>query len=202
MAAYSYRIHALIMRTCIEIEANFKAILQENLFTLPSNGRLDIRHYRKIDASHHLSSYKVMLPVWDEVPLIIGPFAEWLRFRGQALPSGASPSLPWYQAYNDTKHDRHLQFEKANLDILLKAVAALVIVMSAQFRGEDFGAEGRGLAVSGYDYHEMEPATGGLFRIEYPGDWSETELYDFDWSVLREQRGPRFDKFDYDAIPI
>lgn len=31
--AYSYRIHALFMRTCIEVEANFKAILEENTFT-------------------------------------------------------------------------------------------------------------------------------------------------------------------------
>jgi hypothetical protein len=27
--AYSYRIHALLMRTCIEVEANFEAILEE-----------------------------------------------------------------------------------------------------------------------------------------------------------------------------
>lgn len=33
--AYSYRIHALLMRACIEVEANFKAILEENTFTPP-----------------------------------------------------------------------------------------------------------------------------------------------------------------------
>lgn len=30
MSAYSFRIHSLFMRTCIEIEANFKVILTEN----------------------------------------------------------------------------------------------------------------------------------------------------------------------------
>lgn len=30
---YSFKIHELLLRTCIEIEANFKAILQENIFT-------------------------------------------------------------------------------------------------------------------------------------------------------------------------
>jgi hypothetical protein len=35
-SAYSYRIHALLMRTCVEIEANFKAILEENTATRPA----------------------------------------------------------------------------------------------------------------------------------------------------------------------
>ena len=43
-AAYSYRIHALFMRTCIEVEANFKAILEENTFTPPRNGLLNLTH--------------------------------------------------------------------------------------------------------------------------------------------------------------
>lgn len=200
-SAYSYRIHALLMRTCIEIEANFKAILEENIFTPQGNGRLTIGHYRKIDASHHLSSYKVMLPIWEHAPLILEPFAGWAPFRGRALPSGVSPSLHWYQAYNASKHDRQSEFRQANLKNLLDAVAALVIVVSSQFLGEEFGAESRAMSVSGYDYHAMEPATGGLFRIAYPDDWSSAEQYDFDWAILKAQ-SDRFQKFDYDAVPM
>ena len=54
--AFSYRIHALLMRTCIEVEANFKAILEENTFTPPPNRSLNMTDYRKVDATHHLSS--------------------------------------------------------------------------------------------------------------------------------------------------
>lgn len=32
-STYSFIIHELLMRTCIEVEANFKAILKENIFT-------------------------------------------------------------------------------------------------------------------------------------------------------------------------
>ena len=32
LSTYSYRIHALLMRACIEVEAIFKAILKENIF--------------------------------------------------------------------------------------------------------------------------------------------------------------------------
>jgi hypothetical protein len=55
--AYSYRIHALLMRTCVEVEANFKAILEENTFTAPPKRSLNMTDYRKVDATHHLSSY-------------------------------------------------------------------------------------------------------------------------------------------------
>ena len=56
LTAFSYRMHALLMRACVELEANFKAILEENTFTPPANRPLNIEHYRKVDATHHLSS--------------------------------------------------------------------------------------------------------------------------------------------------
>ena len=54
--AYSYRIHALLMRTCIEVEANFKAILTENKFTMPTKSALNMGQYRKVDVSHHAAN--------------------------------------------------------------------------------------------------------------------------------------------------
>jgi hypothetical protein len=37
---FSYRVHELFMRSCIEVEANFKAILKENIFNPTDRGRL------------------------------------------------------------------------------------------------------------------------------------------------------------------
>jgi hypothetical protein len=48
--------------------------------------------------------------------------------------------------------------------------------------------------------HPMEAAIGDLFRIKYPDDWQEEEIYDFDWTVLRNQK-ERFEKINFDAIP-
>ncbi|RZJ45875.1 MAG: hypothetical protein EON87_06430 [Brevundimonas sp.] len=199
-ATYSYRIHALFMRTCIEIEANFKAILAENTFSLPSNRtRQDMRDYRKVDATHHLSSYEVMLPIWNGTPPVLRPFIPWLASRGVACPEGAP--LPWYQAYNASKHDRQDQFRKANLENLLDAVAALLILLASQFKDEDFSAASRGLDIgSEYDPHPMEPALGSLFRIRHPDDWEEHELYEFNWSELKTQ-SDRFNKIDFNAVP-
>jgi hypothetical protein len=60
LSAYSYRMHGLLMRTCIEVEANCKAIFKENTFT----PRIDhfghevynMSIYKKIDKTHHLSA--------------------------------------------------------------------------------------------------------------------------------------------------
>jgi hypothetical protein len=184
---YSYRIHALLMRSCIEVEANFKAIFRENIFSKSKPSMVD---YRKIDATHHLSSYEVLLPIWEPYPKILMPFEQWK----------AGESLPWYQAYNASKHNRHEAFKTANLENLVAAVAGLLVVISSQFRNEDFEPSTRGLALEGLDYHEMEAATGSLFRIKYPEDWTEDELYEFDWSNLQSDPN-RFARINYDAIP-
>ena len=76
---FSYRIHELFMRTCIEVEANFRAILNENIYTPISrsgdpipDSRWNIHNYRIVDHTHHLSSYRVHLPIWEvRVPLAL-----------------------------------------------------------------------------------------------------------------------------------
>ena len=196
--AYSYRIHALLMRTCVELEANFKAILEENTFTPPANRSLNIRDYRRVDATHHLSSYEVMLPIWNNKPLILKPFEPWKSARG--LSDRGELSLCWYQAYNASKHDRQDEFKKANLENLVTAVAGLLVLISSQFQSQDFTAGPVLFASSGYDYHPMEASIGSLFRIKYPDDWVDDELYDFDWTMLKSQTD-RFEKIDFNAIP-
>lgn len=196
--AYSYRIHAMLMRTCIEVEANFKAILEENTFTPPSRRSLNMTDYRKVDVTHHLSSYEVMLPIWNGTPPILKPFEQWKSARG--LPNPGGLSLPWYQAYNASKHDRQDEFKKASFENLVTAVAGLLVLVSSQFRDREFSAGSVSLALSGYDYHPMEASIGSLFRIKYPEDWIDAELYEFNWTVLKTRKD-RFEKIDFDAIP-
>lgn len=195
--AYSYRIHALLIRTCIEVEANLKAIFDENICSRPAE---TMRQFRKVDASHHLSSYRIKLPIWSPTPLVLCPFQPWRTLRGAGTPAAGAPGLPWYQAYNASKHNRLDQFHKANLENLVAAVAGLLVLISAQFKGEDFSPGAVALTTRGLDDQQMEPAIGSLFRVGYPNDWAENDLYDFDWSTLKGQ-ADRFQKFDYDAVP-
>ena len=45
--------------------SKLKAILEENTFTAPPKRSLNMTDYKKVDATHHLSSYEVMLPIWN-----------------------------------------------------------------------------------------------------------------------------------------
>lgn len=197
-AAFSYRIHALLMRTCIEIEANFKAILEANIFSPPAGRSLTMRDFRRIDVTHHLSSYEAMLPIWNGVAPTITPFGPWRPFRGHSAPQGVP--LAWYQAYNASKHSRLQAFKQANLWTLIEAVAALLIVVTAQFKTVTFDA-GPDHLISDSGPHPHEHSIGALFRLKYPDDWTDHELYEFDWSTLQTQAN-RFDKIDYNAIPV
>lgn len=196
LTTYSYRIHELFMRSCIEIEANFKAIFKENIFNptdkhgdpIPEK-RWNIHHYKKIDRTHHLSSYKIHIPIWDGRKSELKPFDEW----------SSSSDLSWYQSYNKSKHDRQIQFKEANLENLLNSIAALLSLLSSQFCTEDFAPGSRLRSVNGYDYYSSEPALGGFFHIEFPDDWSDDEKYEFDWSLLQKEND-RFEKIDYDNI--
>lgn len=191
---YSHRIHELLMRTCIEVEANFKAILGENKSSVQ---KPNMAVYRKIDVTHHLSSYNVSLPIWRGPPTLITPFKNWAGSGG--FGKGKSPD--WYTAYNDSKHDRQESFKLANMEQLLQALAGLLVVLSSQFRTQDFSAAADGLSIGFSSYHSLEPALGNLFRIGFPDDWEDSEKYDFNWQELcREQT--RFSKINYDAIVV
>src|SRR5258706_76541 len=94
---YSYRTHALLLRACIEVEANCKAILKENGYIKQKKGKdidMNMDDYEKINISHHLSSYQIMVPYWNGVNNLRSPFSSW--------STRSSPD--WYKAYNATKH--------------------------------------------------------------------------------------------------
>jgi hypothetical protein len=196
LTAYSFRIHELFMRTCIEVEANFKAILKENIFNPTKRGGSlrpekdwNIHDYKKVNTTHHLSSYKVFIPIWDGAKSCFEPFKQW---------SGA-PELTWYQAYNASKHDRMNEFKRANFENLLNSVAGLLVLLSSQFGTQDFSPGDSLLSVDTDSYYSTSPGLGGFFHIQFPGDWRDDEKYDFNWSKLKMQ-ADRFKKIDFDRL--
>jgi len=182
---YSYRIHALLLRVCIEVEANCKAILKENGYSRP--GDWNMGDYKKIEKTHLLSEYEIMVPNWIGTKSNRLPFSSWSSGR----------SLPWYEAYNTTKHDRHSEFEKATFDHLIDACCGLIALLSAQFGTFDF--------LSGPDVvicnptDDRESGIGGYFRVRFPINWLMELRYDFDWQSLKDDPDP-FQTIDYSII--
>lgn len=193
LSTYSFRIHELLVRACIEIEANFKAILNENLYAPARNINPNMTVYRKVNITHHLSSYELDLAVWHGPKRIIRPFETWMTGR-----SGNSPQ--WYSNYNASKHDRLDEFKKANMESLIDAVAGLLALISSQFRQEDFSPGGDVLTIGGLMPSGFEGSISSIFSIKFPTDWTDAEKYDFDWGVLHNQ-SDRFARFDYNQVP-
>ncbi len=193
----SLRIQELITRVCIEIEANFTAILKENKYSNPGNWNLK-NDYSLLEISHKLSSYKVKFPVWRGKNNLRRPFENW-----ETKPNSNWHVLDWYQAYNKSKHDRHLHFDKATFDTLLNAVSGLVILLSAQFMTESYSPNSKSMGLSGnysYEYDpKMETAIGEYFQVQFPDNWAEEELYGFDWQEISSLDEP-FNQLDFDAI--
>lgn len=187
-SVFGYRIHELLMRTCVECEANFKAILQENSFT--KSGRWTMREYSRVDHSHRLSDYQVFLPSWRGTMGEFCPFGAWKEGK----------PLPWYEAYNGSKHDRHESLSSANLQMLIQAVGGLLVLLISQFNNEDYSGLPEGLAIGGPSLYKWDATIGDLFRISRPDNWTEDQFYDFDWKELKGLIDP-FQKFDYDQAP-
>ncbi|WP_333980408.1 hypothetical protein [Burkholderia orbicola] len=179
--SFSFRIHELLLRACIEVEANCKAILADNGYRPNGERDLNMRDYRKVEESHRLSGYKVRVPGWHGDRGVRCPFEVWGN-RGERLP------LPWYQIYNETKHNRATTFHQATFDHLVDAVCGVVVLLSAQFVQEDFESEDYLVAV-GRNRDGMDAAIGGFFRVSF-ADWPEEQRYEFDWQNMQEGADP------------
>ncbi|BAZ86515.1 hypothetical protein [Dolichospermum compactum] len=175
LECFSYRIHALLVRACIEVEANFKAILRENGY---SRSCMNIKNdYYKINKTHLLSSYEVEVPYWKGQHKIRKPFSSWLS-------TNYNP-LSWYQAYNNTKHDRHSNFEQANFENLIDACCGLLVLLSSQFGTEDFSPGSAFLALE-----SSKDTIGSYFKVTFPENFPPELRYDFNWQDLKDQDDP------------
>jgi hypothetical protein len=194
LRTYSHRIQQLLMRSCVEIEANFTAIFLDNEYSKATSGQnLNIGDYKLINLSHRLSAYQVRIPGWKGEYGIRQPFAPWL--------SGCV--LPWYKDYNKSKHNRHENFHLATFGSMIDAFCGLNILLSAQFMDEEYGPGSKSLSISGASYtyeggDEMEPSIGGMLRVKFPVDWPADERYQFTWADISSQDDP-FENFNYVA---
>lgn len=194
---HSFRIHELLLRTCIEVEANLKAILKENGCEIKiekkdgSAGIKDekwwnMKDYAKVNQSHYLSQYEVKVHGWIGEKSIRTPFSAW---------ANVDDRLSWYTAYNSTKHDRYSNFKEASFQHLIDAVSGLAVLLASQFMDNDFSPSDNLLSIGGRN-DGYEDSIGGFFRIKYPSSIPKDKKYDFDWQFLKDKKNP-FQNFTY-----
>ena len=61
------------------------------------------------------------------------PFEPWKAGRGLSKPNGIDLSLPWYRAYNASKHDRQDEFKKANFENVIMAALGFWFLFPRSF---------------------------------------------------------------------
>lgn len=122
--AHGHRIRHLLILACTEVEASLQGILRDN-GNSPSGRNWSTNDYVKLLRPMRLNEWRVRLGLYLDSPEL-SPFSTWTV----AQPT---QSLPWYDAYNKTKHDRESNLKLATLDHALQAMAALFILAKAQF---------------------------------------------------------------------
>lgn len=155
LEAYGHEIRNLLLLGCMEVEAGWSAVLRANGYSLV---RMNTTDYVKLLGPLHLCEYELKLASYPRVAPLT-PFAKW---------NAAKPTqdLEWYDAYNQTKHDREKNFAAGTLKYAIDAVAAAVILFYAQF---------------GQTYEEDDPFTVRLrfkqFRVTHWPTFAPEEWY-------------------------
>lgn len=175
--SYSLRIQELFLRTCVEVESNFNAILLDNNYK--SKKQLTIHDFFKVNKTHYLSDYKVYFPFWDQGKKVFRPFRDFKKGH----------FLSWYSAHQKVKHDKYRNFHHANLKNLINSVCGLLVLLSSQFYIFDF-MTGSFMWLES-DLKKPTDALGGFFSIQFP-NWPKKSLYEFDWEELKNTE----DKFN------
>ena len=179
---YSTRLYEVFLRAATEFESHSKAILEANSYV--RSGDWKMSDYKKIDNATLLSSYKIKLPIWSGSPKILQPFAPWAYGR----------SLSWYQNYNTVKHNRATEFAKANFANTLESVAALFVILYAQFNLLSFSPF-EVVWINHTDDHWISHRDS-VFSIQLPTTWKLEQCYGFDSTNL-SQLNPKFAVFRF-----
>jgi len=125
LESFGHKTRELLILACTEVENQWTTLLSKCNYT-PANGKiLTTQDYVKLLPVTHLSEYQISLRNYSS-PTSFSPFKNW---------SAKCPtkSLPWYDAYNKTKHSRDTHFSESKLKYAIDAVAANIALYAVRF---------------------------------------------------------------------
>jgi hypothetical protein len=136
--------------------------------------------YSKLEKTHHLSWYAVVIPVRQGTQNIRMPFAPW----------SASKPLDRYRAYNDAKHDRHAQFPRSQFSKLtrrsLRSGLAVVAISRLEFPSPRCNPH---IVRFGRAAGRMRSCNRRLFSRKV-SQQLHSKQYDFDWQKVATTPSP------------
>ncbi len=161
--AYGHSLRELIILACTEVELLWKQLLRANHYgggTQPQ--RFSTNDYIKTKDALFLDGWEIALEDYPDYARIT-PFKGW-------DPSHPTQSLEFYDGYNAVKHSRDTEFRRATLKNAVTAVAAVYVLLGAQF-GFKLG-----------DFSSLEDGPG-VFR------WSKVPVFPLEEQYIPPARG-------------
>lgn len=123
---FGHRIRNLLLLASTEFEAQCVGILEANNVA-PQGRHFNTNDYVNLKTALLLDQYSLGLAMFPDYPPL-EPLAGWTA-------ANPTTSLPWYDAYNKTKHNRESEFHHASLSNAINAVAACACIFYAQIDG-------------------------------------------------------------------
>jgi hypothetical protein len=125
LSTYSHKARELLILACTECENYWQEYLREARYAPPNGRALTTNDYVKLLQPLYLDEFEIDLPRYPGITQF-RPFSGWSTRQ-------PTQSLPWYDHYNKTKHDRTTHFNSATLINCIHAVAAAMVMFVVKF---------------------------------------------------------------------
>lgn len=123
--SYSHKIRELLILSCTEVENQWRSLINKTRHTPINSRNYTTQDYFRLLPITYIDEYQVGLRYYNSYSPS-KPFKNW-------NPSNPTQSLSWYNAYNQTKHNRDQHFNSAKLKHAIDAVAANIILYCSRF---------------------------------------------------------------------
>ena len=181
LKTYSHKIRELLILTCTEVEYLLLKTLTENGYD--QKYQYSTKDYIRCNDLLKLNQYEVKLIQYSDLKKF-SPFKNWDTDK-------PTKSIPWYNAYNQVKHNRNDNMPHANLEHLLDAVSAIHILLQAQYGKGIFEkflghAENKSICTTlEFPNWELKNITAPFLHNSYPVEieWGEARKYFEDYSL-------------------
>jgi hypothetical protein len=119
LRTYGHKCRELLILACTEVE-NLWAQYMRIANATPAGRTFTTNDYVKLLSPLHLHEYMISCKLISNA-YSVSPFGQWSS-------TNPTQSLPWYNAYNKTKHDREQYFSESTLDNCIHAIAAVIVL--------------------------------------------------------------------------
>ena len=194
---WSPKLATVLLESCSQLESLWK--YQLNLFSQQMNVNLkdkpNITDYFNYFGRDVAPSWVLF---WGNQPRRISPFANWKEPEKYERRCNYEP-LDWWIAFNDLKHDRFSNQDRATLTHTVNALSGLFIaIIKADFCR---GAMEQANWISGDDYEPQTP----LRKVHYFKVVVETSLFSYpvgweDYAVVYWENNPPLYEKDWEGL--